>query len=126
MTLDVKAGQWYSSAILWASSKGIVQGYSDGSYGINHNITREQIAKKLYLYGESRGYDVSGASSLEAFTDIGEVNSWAVGFLQWAVHAKMISGKPNGDGSFRLAPKEQDTRAECAKMLRMFLEKYDE
>ncbi|MCI6554033.1 MAG: S-layer homology domain-containing protein, partial [Lachnospiraceae bacterium] len=60
---DVKAGQWYSSAILWASSKGIVQGYSDGSYGINHNITREQIAKMLYLYGESRGYDVSGASS---------------------------------------------------------------
>ncbi len=123
---DVKAGQWYSSAILWASSKGIVQGYSDGSYGINHNITREQIAKMLYLYGESRGYDVSGASSLEAFTDIGEVNRWAVGFLQWAVHAKMISGKPNGDGSFRLDPKGQATRAECAKMLRMFLEKYDQ
>ena len=122
---DVKAGQWYSSAILWANRKGIVQGYSNGSFGINDNITREQIAKMLYLYGKSRGYDVSGTSSLDGFTDKGAVSNWAEGFLKWAVHAKMISGKPNGDGSYRLDPKGEATRAECAKMLMMFLEKYN-
>ena len=122
---DVKAGQWYSSAILWASGQKIVSGYGDGSYGINDNITREQIAKMLYLYGKSRGYDVSGTSSLDGFTDKGDVSNWAEGFLQWAVHAKMISGKPNGDGSYRLDPKGKATRAECAKMLMMFLEKYN-
>ena len=77
------------------------------------------------MYGKSRGYDVSSTSSLDGFTDKGAVSNWAEGFLKWAVHAKMISGKPNGDGSYRLDPKGEATRAECAKMLMMFLEKYN-
>ncbi|MGN0330938.1 MAG: S-layer homology domain-containing protein, partial [Kineothrix sp.] len=121
---DVAAGKWYSSAILWANSKGIVQGYSDGSYGINDNITREQIAKMLCLYGEAQKYDVSARASLDSFTDRTKVSDWAAGYMQWAVHTGMISGKPNGDSTFRLDPKGQATRAECAKMLRMFNEKY--
>ena len=88
------------------------------------NITREQIAKMLYLYGKSQGYDVSGVSSLDSFTDKDTVSGWAVDYMQWAVNAQMISGKPNGDGTFRLDPKGQATRAECAKMLMMFMEKY--
>ena len=101
-----------------------MQGYSDGSYGINDNITREQIAKMLCLYGEAQKYDVSARASLDSFTDRTKVSDWAAGYMQWAVHTGMISGKPNGDSTFRLDPKGQATRAECAKMLRMFNEKY--
>ncbi|MBR6770483.1 MAG: S-layer homology domain-containing protein [Lachnospiraceae bacterium] len=121
---DVPAGQWYTNAILWASETGIVNGYMDGRYGINDNITREQIAKMLYIYGEKRGYNVSGRTPLTSFMDLAEVSHWGVEYIQWAVNAGMISGKPNADGSFRLDPKGQATRAECAKMLRMFQEKY--
>ena len=121
---DVAPGKWYSSAILWASGKGIVSGYSDSSYGINDNINREQIAKMLYLYGKSCGYDMSGVSSLENFTDKDRVSSWAQDYMKWAVKTKMISGKPNGDSTFRLDPKGEATRAECAKMLMMFSEKH--
>lgn len=42
---DVKSGQYYSKAVIWAYSQGIVSGYMDGSYGINDSITREQIVK---------------------------------------------------------------------------------
>ena len=122
---DVEAGKWYTNAILWANEKGIVNGYSDGRYGINDNITREQIAKMLCLYGESAGYKVSGRASIDSFTDVANVSSWAVEYFQWAVDTEMISGKPNGDGSFRLDAKGQATRAECAKMLKMFMEKYN-
>ena len=122
---DVANGKWYSNAILWANSQGIVSGYTNGSYGINDNITREQIAKMLYLYGEKKGYEVKGRAALDDFTDKSKVSNWATDFMQWAVDAKMISGKPNGDGTFRLDPKGQATRAECAKMLSMFLQKYN-
>ncbi len=121
---DVPAGEWYSSAIIWANSQGIVSGYSDGSYGKDDDITREQIAKMLYLYGEETGVNVSGRASLAAFTDSEKVSVWAVEYIQWAVDAGMISGKPNDEAgsSYRLDPGGKATRAECAKMLRMFLE----
>ena len=121
---DVKDGKYYSRAIIWASQQGIVQGFGDGTYGVNKNITREQIAKMLYQYADTRGYDVSGAAPLDTFTDAEKVNSWAVSYMKWAVDTGMITGKPNGDGSFRLEPKGEATRAECAKMLTMFMKEY--
>ena len=124
---DVKEGIWYSNAILWVESRKIAEGYTDGSYGIDDDITREQIAKMLYLYGKDRGYNVGGRASLKEFTDAKEVNGWAMEFMQWAVDAEMITGKPNdaAGSSFRLDPKGKATRAECAKMLTMFLKKYE-
>lgn len=121
---DVKDGQYYSSAVIWGNAQGIVDGFNDGSYGVKTNIIREQIAKMLYEYASVRGYDVRGASSQDSFTDKEKVSGWAEGYMKWAVYAGMISGKPNGDGSFRLDPKGEATRAECAKMLTMFLKKY--
>ena len=121
---DVKDGQYYTSAILWAADKKIVSGMSDGTYGVTQNITRAQIAKMLYEYAKLQKYDISGAASLDSFTDKDKVRAWAVGYLKWAVDAGMISGKPNGDGTFRLDPDGFATRAECAKMLTMFMQKY--
>ena len=121
---DVSEGKWYSDAIIWANQNGIVDGYTNGNYGIDDNITREQIAKMLYLYGKVQGYNVSGRAALSSFTDTASVSGWAQEYMQWAVDAAMISGKPNGDGTNRLDPKGQATRAECAKMLMMFQQKY--
>lgn len=121
---DVEAGEYYSDAILWASEQGIVNGYLDGSYGVTANITREQIAKMLYQYAKLEGYDINGTASLDSFTDVEEVSEWAVDYMKWAVDAEMITGKPNEEGTFRLDPKGQATRAECAKMLMKFMLKY--
>ena len=121
---DVADGVWYSKAILWAGDQGIVSGYTNGTYGIHDEITREQIAKMLFLYGEKKGYSVEGRKSLAEFTDQKDVSSWAIVYMQWAVDAEMINGKPNGDQTFRLDPKGPATRAECAKMLTMFIKKF--
>ena len=121
---DVVPGKWYSDAVIWANSKGIVAGYTDGNYGIDDYITREQIAKMLCEYARVSKYDLSGIKELSSFTDADKVSSWADGYMKWAVGVGMITGKPNGDGSYRLDPKGQATRAECAKMLMMFSEKY--
>lgn len=116
--------KYYSKPILWAKDQKIVEGFTDGSFGAEENITREQIAKMLFLYAEYEGYDVASRADLADFTDDETVNSWATEYVKWAVATKMISGKPNGDGTYRIAPGEDATRAECAKMLTEFLKHY--
>lgn len=123
---DVASGQWYSDAVIWAYNQGIVAGYNDGSgrFGINDYITREQIAKMLYEYAVKRGYATTQRQSLDGFTDRSRVSAWANEYMSWAVGAGIISGKPNGDGSYRLEPRGHATRAECAAMIMRFLTQY--
>lgn len=122
---DVPEGKYYSNAIIWANQKGIVKGVGDGTnYGVDQNITREQIAKMLNEYAKVSGYDVSQSKALDEFTDKDTVSTWATGYMQWATGAGLISGKPNGDGTNRLDPQGEATRAECAKMLMMFDQTY--
>lgn len=47
---DVPAGQWYSEAILWASGKGIVNGYGGGRFGPEDPVTLEQLDVMIARY----------------------------------------------------------------------------
>ena len=40
---DVPEGRWYTEAIRWAASEGLVRGYGDGRYGTNDPITQQQL-----------------------------------------------------------------------------------
>ena len=42
---DVEANTWYTEAIRWAASKGIVDGMSDTEFAPDAKITREQVKK---------------------------------------------------------------------------------
>jgi len=117
---DVADSMWYTSAILWAADQGIVSGYGDGRYGTHDNITREQLAAMLYKYAEYKGYDTSARADLGSFTDSGKVSSWAKSQLQWAVSNGVMSGK----GAV-LDPLGNATRAECAAMLRTFMNRFE-
>ena len=41
---DVAGEAWYTEAVRWATSQGIVGGYGYGTFGPNAPITREQLA----------------------------------------------------------------------------------
>ena len=111
---DVPEGQWYTEAIRWAASTGIVSGYSDVAFGPNDAITREQLSAILYRYAQSKGADVSIGedTNLLSFADAGDWSDWSVSALQWAVGSGIINGK---DG--KLVPKGDASRAEAATML---------
>ena len=47
---DVAAGKWYTKAATWASEQGIVTGYSNGSFGPDDKVLREQTVTMLYRY----------------------------------------------------------------------------
>ena len=46
---DVKEGAWYYTPIMDLSEEGLINGYSDGTFGVGKNITREEAAKLFYL-----------------------------------------------------------------------------
>lgn len=117
---DMQEGQWYTNAIIWAAKEGIISGYNNGKFGVGDSITREQIAAILYQYAQKKGYDISDRASFDKFTDASMISSWATNQLQWAVANGIMSGK----GEI-LDPRGNATRAECAAMLRTFLEKFE-
>lgn len=115
---DVASGAYYANAVAWANANGIVSGYGSGKFGPNDKVTREQLAAILYRYAQYKKYDVSGANSLDGYTDAQSVSSYAVPALQWANAAGIVTGK---SGS-KLDPKGNATRAEVAAMLMRFCE----
>ncbi len=115
---DVTNGMWYVDAVNWASEKQIVNGYGDGVFGPNDNVTREQMAVILYHYAKGKGYDISASGSLSTFTDSNQISSWAEEPMKWAIGKGLLSGK----GANVLDPSSTATRAEVATILKLFIE----
>ena len=118
---DIEAGTWYTDAVLWANSQGVVKGYDSGMFGPSDYITREQMATMLYRYAERQGYDVSEKVSYNYFADASRVSGFASDAMQWATGTGIISGKDSGT---RIDPQGNTARIECAIMIERFEEKY--
>lgn len=111
---DVDADQWYTEAIRWAASEGIVNGYSDAAFGPNDNITREQLATILYRYEQKNGGGFKGMWMIRMdYVDLADVSDWAYEAMCWMNMNSIVNGRP---GKI-LDPKGNATRAEAAAML---------
>ena len=111
---DVKAGKYYTDAVIWAFDKKITNGTSETTFEPDAPVTREQIATLLYR----RAGEPKVEQDLSAFSDADRITSYARAAMQWAVSEKIISG--DGD---RLKAQESATRAELATMLMRLLTK---
>ena len=60
---DVPAGKWYTDAISWANSKGIVLGYNANTFGVNDPVTHEQVALIFQRYSGDPTVQTEGADS---------------------------------------------------------------
>jgi len=103
---DVAEGQWYSEAIDWAASEGIVEGKSEDNYGVNDPVTREQIVLMLWRMA---GRPVAAAVETDA-------HDWAAEAMSWAIRVGLIEG--NGV-SYNARGKA--TRVETAAILQRFI-----
>ena len=116
---DVPAGCWYTDAIVWAAHNGIVSGFGDGTFRPNAAITRAQAAVMLYGYAAFTGADVTARANLSAYSDAGQIPSWAMDAMQWANARRLIVGRD----SSHLAPNGGATRAEMAAILSAYIGK---
>ena len=106
---DVEEGQWYTDAVHWAAIWGLVEGYGDGTFGINDPVTIEQAAVILARYARSGGvsYDMESR-----YIDTDDISDWAKGAMSWVTYEGIYTGV---DGELR--PKENASRAVVAQML---------
>ena len=120
---DVTAGQWYTAAVQWAASNGVVLGYGNGTFGPNDEITREQMVTIMYRYAGYKGYDLSVGGNIDIFSysDASDVAGWAVSAMQWACGEGLIQGFAAGN-RMNLKPQGSATRAQSAAILQRYCE----
>ena len=114
---DVAENDWYATAVNWAASEGIVNGFEDDTFRPNDAITREQMAAILYNYADYKGYDVSARADLSDYADAASISSWAEDVLAWANAEGLI----NGMTATTIDPQGATTRAQTAAMFERFL-----
>ena len=115
---DVKPSDYYANAIYWAKKNNIVTGYNSTTFAPNDNITREQMATILYRYAAYKGYSIDKTSDLSGFTDVSNINDYALKPIKWAVSSNLISGM----GDSTISPQGNASRAQIATILMRFIE----
>ena len=115
---DVPGGTWFSDAVAWASSQGIVDGYDDDLFGPYNSLTREQLATILYRYAKWSGRSTyAPTDALAGFADAAEVSAYALDAMRWAVYTGLMQGSENG-----LEPQSSASRAQVAAIIHRFLD----
>lgn len=112
---DVSASAWYAKAVTWASKKGVVSGYSNGTFGPDNQLTREQMVTILYNVADK---PETNPSAISQYSDYHQVASYAADGFSWAVSNKVVSGT----SSTTLSPRGTATRAQVAVILVRYLE----
>ena len=115
--VDVAEGRFYTTAINWANSIGVVLGTGADTASPEKNILRQEAVTMLYRYADYLGFDVSGRGDLSAFGDADTVSNYAKDAMAWAVDCGII----NGDRG-NLEAQRNITRAEMAAILVRFAE----
>lgn len=115
---DVSSENPHSSSILELQSRGVIQGYMDGTFRPNQAINRVEFLKILTEtkgdYSPSRdpsGYDIEVPIGL-AFSDVQD-KAWFVPYIRHALQKEIISGYPNGT----FQPTRNVNLAEALKMI---------
>ena len=121
---DVKEGEWYTDAVVWAASVGIVSGVGGNNFAPDSEITREQMAVILYNFAKYKNHTLSDEKSEKSaeFEDFSEVSDYAKSAVLWA----NAEGIMSGESETELKPKNSATRAQVASLLMRYTQKETE
>ncbi len=109
---DVPADAWYNSAVSTLSNAGILDGYEDGTFRPDGNITRAEFATITARFLEA-SYDGGNR-----FPDID--GHWAAEYINEDANAGIVDGYE--DGTFR--PQQNITRAEAVTMVNRTVDRH--
>ncbi|MDP5273184.1 S-layer homology domain-containing protein [Chengkuizengella axinellae] len=115
---DVVDG-WYVKDVITASAVGLVNGYEDGTFLPNKEITRQELVVMMNRVMEYIGKDVQKSNIteeetlLQPFTDQDAISEWSKDAILELLELDIAFGKTESN----FAPKEDATRAEAVVML---------
>ena len=116
------AGAYYTDAVAWAYSNGIVNGVSATRFEPNRIVTRQEAVTIFYRYCVD--YSLLGVESgmeLDGFEDKDSVAGFATDAFTWAVATGLVEGSEMG-GGFYLNPTSCLNRASAAVLLQRCVE----
>ena len=106
---DVSDSAWYAAAVKTLASIGGINGYTDGTFRPNRNVTRAEFVTMLVNLTGATGSDIS-------FSDVSETH-WARNAIAAAAENGWVTGYT--DGTFR--PGNNITRAEAVVIMNRVL-----
>ena len=113
---DVEDGRYFTDAVIWAASAGIVKGMTETTFEPDRLVTREQIATILYRCDMEP--EVEG--DLSAFADGEKVSPFAKTAMIWATQNGLINGIPAGD-KMNVDAQGNATRAQAVTIVYRYL-----
>ncbi len=108
---DISSNAWYSDAVNWCTSNGIIEGYEDDTFAPLKTITREELAVILQRYVHYK--EVVYSDNEHTYADEMSVSSWAKSAVSTLNSLEVMSGDANNNFN----GKNGLTRAELSKVL---------
>lgn len=116
---DVPSSANLAKDIYRAAGAGIVNGYSDKTFRMNELVTREQMAEMIDNALEYKKAERNAA--VLNFSDTDQINPSFQEAVAHNVHAGIITGFLNEDGTYRFEPKSAANRAQGAAFIARML-----
>lgn len=98
---DLDGFEWARLYIQTLSSKGIINGFGDGTFRPGDKVTREEFVKMLVA-----AFDLNGDTDIE-FKDV-DSKSWAYEYIKKAVSAGVVNGVSDTEFGINTAISRQD------------------
>ncbi|NPV27274.1 MAG: S-layer homology domain-containing protein [Firmicutes bacterium] len=119
---DVTSDAWYYGAVEAAAKAGLVNGYEDGTFQPDAQITRQEMAAMVARAMRAGGKTVTlnadqVAAVLAKFQDASAIQAWAQEAAAIAVQEGIVQGRT----ADQYAPNADATRAEGTVMLKRLL-----
>ena len=117
---DVEMESWYAEAIRWATSTGIINGYSNKQFAPYDGITRQQLAAIMWRYAKSENADISigESTNILSYEDVFSVSDYAIPAFQWTCGSGIMSGNTIST----LAPDESVSRIYFSSVLHKYMQ----
>lgn len=107
---DISVSDWFYNSVLTAKAAGYIDGYPDGTFRPNDNITRQELCKIIDAINSLVELPLDS-------TVADEVSTWAEGYVRRVISNRIMNVDENGN--FRSV--EKATRAEVCDALAKFL-----
>lgn len=110
---DVSSSHAFYKAILWGYQKGITKGYSDGSFGINRNVSRGEAMMFLW---KLKGRPAPQMTSKSPFTDVPTSHAFYKAIL-WGSQKGITKGYTSGVNKGKFGINDNCTRGQIVTFL---------
>lgn len=110
---DVEQDAWYYQYIASARQLNITSGYPDGTFGVDREITRQEMASLAYRTAKLVQINLPETAGNTDFADNNQIAEYA----REAIMAMKEAGIISGVGENRFAPYDTATRAQAAKII---------